>query len=76
MKILSVAYWPKDKVNLFDPQNRSTDSHHSEDYAKAICERLWRDGFGGDRQIFPIKVAVEVDGVETWSFNGFRKNKN
>lgn len=34
----------------------STDTHATEDYAKIVCSRLQREGFGGQRKVFPLLV--------------------
>lgn len=62
----SKAWWPH-TVDLLSNDNSSEDTHHDPDFAAAICRRLQREGFGGGRKIFPIRVAViEVyeDGTE------------
>ena len=55
----SVAIWPKPAVNLMSADNSSTDKHHSEEAAHAVCRFLRREGFGGDRKIFPLETRVE-----------------
>lgn len=37
----------------------STDTHETEDQARAVCEILQRDGFGGLGKIFPKRTWVE-----------------
>lgn len=62
----SKAWWPH-TVDLISLDNSSEDTHDDPEFAAAICRRLRREGFGGDRKIFPIRVAVvEVyaDGTE------------
>lgn len=55
----SVAVWPKPAVNLMSHDNSSTDTHHSEEAARAVCGMLRRNGFGGDGKIFPLETRVE-----------------
>ena len=57
-KYTSNAEWP-DTVRLGCTPNVSTDTHDSKEFAEAVCRRLEREGFGGERKIFPIRVWVE-----------------
>lgn len=50
-KYRSVAEWPH--------CGKTTDSHYSEESAEAVCRLLQREGYGGDRKIFPIKTYTE-----------------
>lgn len=59
MKFLSVARWPAGEVSLGDPRNESRDTHDTREQAQAICDRLRREGFGGDGKIFPLETRVE-----------------
>jgi hypothetical protein len=64
MKIKSILVWPRE-INLGWAdccENKSTDTHHSESAAKAVCQALIREGFGCNRQQFPTEARVEVDG--------------
>jgi len=56
----SIAVWPKPAVNLMSEDNSSTDNHHSKEAAEAVCRFLRREGFGGDRKIFPLETRVEA----------------
>ena len=65
MNIKSILVWPR-SVNLGwsdCSENKSEDTHHSASAARSICRTLMRDGFGCNRQIFPVEARVEVDGV-------------
>lgn len=55
----SVAKWPHPEVTLGNADNTSEDTHGTRGAAEAVCERLERFGFGGDRQIFPLETRVE-----------------
>lgn len=58
----SNALWPAGVYPGMYGNNISSDIHHSEDYAKAICESLERHGFSGQHEQFPI--ATWVSGVQ------------
>lgn len=72
MKIQSVLVWPKHSDGgpclgwSEDCENSSEDTHHSPSAAKSVCETLIFEGFGCDRQIFPIEARVEIDGKAVW----------
>lgn len=55
----SVAAWPRGEVNLGDPNNESEDTHGSYRDARAVCDLLEINGFGGNGQIFPLSTRVE-----------------
>ncbi len=57
-KYKSFAQWPAGTLGGYD-NDVSSDEHYTEDEADNICLRLLYEGFGGDRQIFPIKTWVE-----------------
>lgn len=52
----SVAVWPDE---LHVPNDISEDEHDTEDQAKGVCQLLEKEGFGGERKVFPIKTYVE-----------------
>jgi len=54
----SVAKWPQ-SVNLANSENISDDSHATLTSARIICDKLRKNGFGGDGKIFPIETWVE-----------------
>jgi len=54
----SNAEWP-DCVNLGKTPNVSTDEHDNAAQAQSVCDRLEREGLGGEHQIFPIRTWVE-----------------
>ena len=47
----SMATWPH-------PLGISTDRHKTKSQAEAVCEKLKKDGFGGNGKIFPITTHV------------------
>ena len=56
---ISHAQWPTDgAISLANTDNTSTDRHHSEESAICVCNRLVRDGFGGDGIEFPVRTWV------------------
>lgn len=61
----SVAKWPDGVgINLGNTSNTSEDIHGDRASAQAVCDMLVRNGFGGDRQIFPVWVQVSEEKVE------------
>ena len=54
----SHARWAEGVYTSAKGDTISTDDHHSEAAAHAVCLRLQRDGFGGDGQFFPIETWV------------------
>jgi hypothetical protein len=52
----SHALWADDVYSDCYGEHVSTDNHHSESEAVAVCKRLESEGFGGDGQYFPIKT--------------------
>ena len=60
----SILVWPKE-VSLGwheSAENKSEDSHGTATGAKAVCRTLIWEGFGCDREIFPIEARVECNG--------------
>lgn len=55
----SCAKWPEGTL-CYDASQITTDENGDESFAEAICFRLRRDGFGGDREIFPERTWVEL----------------
>jgi hypothetical protein len=55
----SIAVWPKPAVNLMSADNSSTDTHGTQEAARAMCLMLRRNGCGGDGKIFPLETRVE-----------------
>ena len=55
----SNAEWPKGTC----PGDQSIDFHDKRAQAQAICKRLEAEGFGGDRQVFPVRTWTEPQGV-------------
>lgn len=62
--------WPKEVCLGWHEsvENKSEDTHYSEEAAQSVCMRLILEGFGCNRQIFPIDARVEVDGVVVWDW--------
>ena len=56
----SIAVWP-DTINVGNVvgKNESDDTHDSEEAAQAVCDLLEREGFGGNRETFPVSTRVE-----------------
>ena len=57
-KYQSNAQWPLDVYRGMDGTGISTDTHRTHAGAQAVCDGLRRDGFGGERKHFPIRVWV------------------
>jgi hypothetical protein len=61
VKCKSHAQWPKGTIGLdggINGNDQSEDTHESREAAEAVCNLLHRNGFGGDRQIFPLRTWV------------------
>ena len=54
----SFAEWPKGQTCLGD-RNITSDNHESQDQARAVCHRLERDGWAGEREVFPVRTWIE-----------------
>ena len=54
----SIAVWPPE-VKCGNANNESSDTHRTEEQARAVCRGLQRDGYGGAGKIFPISTRVE-----------------
>ena len=54
----SVAKWPYPEVNLMNGDNCSIDRHETKEQALAVIRSLKKDGFGGERELFPIEVHI------------------
>jgi len=55
----SNALWPDTvSVSRWKDCNVSTDKHQTYLQAQAVCSALEREGFGGQRKVFPIKTWV------------------
>lgn len=54
MKFKSHATWPPETG-----VTHSDDNHPTAEHAQAVCDRLVKEGFGGDGMVFPIKTWVE-----------------
>ena len=62
---ISHARWPADVYTGIDGTSISKDKHGTPEEAHAVCERLKRDGFGGEGKHFPISTWVlEVEASE------------
>lgn len=57
-KYQSNAQWPLDVYRGMDGNGISTDTHRTKADAQAVCDILRREGFGGERKNFPIRVWV------------------
>lgn len=58
MKFKSKAQWPA-IVAACHGTSITTGEHETYEEARATCDRLERDGLGGDAKIFPISTWVE-----------------
>lgn len=58
MPYQSNALWPEHVYRGMYGDGISTDLHPSEEAARAVCEGLEREGFGGERKHFPIRTWV------------------
>ena len=54
----SHAQWPLEVYRGMRGDGISTDTHPSPEAAQAVCDGLLRDGFGGEREHFPLRVWV------------------
>jgi len=54
----SNALWPKGVCSTMWGDDISTDTHSTKDAAVSVCFMLERDGFGGQRQHFPLRTWV------------------
>ena len=57
-KFQSNAQWPLDVYRGMRGDGISTDVHETRDGAQAVCDALRREGFGGQREHFPLLVWV------------------
>ena len=57
MKWKSCAIWPQGTVPCLN--DCTEDEHDTKDQAIAVCDMLCRDGFGGDRKMFPLIAAMD-----------------
>lgn len=60
MKCQSNALWPKGVCSSKYGDNISIDTHSTKEQAEGVCEGLKREGFGGQREHFPLKVWVSA----------------
>ncbi|NIB44851.1 hypothetical protein HBA55_35045 [Pseudomaricurvus alkylphenolicus] len=58
MEYQSNALWPRGVCSSPYGDNISTDKHQSEAAADAVCNALKQEGFGGQRQDFPLMTWV------------------
>lgn len=59
MKYTSNAKWPRMDAE-YSNSEMTSDEHDSYEQAKAVCDMLDRDGFGGEGKMFPVKTWVEA----------------
>lgn len=57
MTFTSNAEWPKGTMHCGN--DITTDTHGSMEQAEGVVNLLYRNGFGGDRKIFPIRAWAE-----------------
>ena len=68
----SYALWPEEAKLCCE--NPTKDDHASRQSAEGVCSLLLQNGFGGNRQIFPVKVWVEEFTEEDLENEIFNKN--
>jgi len=68
----SCAEWDSDIYAGMNRRNISIDSHYSRRAARAVCNSLENEGFGGDGILFPLRTWTEGanDPVETFHVIG------
>jgi hypothetical protein len=54
----SWAEWPPGHIIGAEPPNTTHDYHATKEQAEAVCDMLRRDGLGGERCHFPVRVWV------------------
>lgn len=54
----SCAQWPPEVYTDANGNNVTFDDHSNYDRAAAVCDRLKREGFGGEGKHFPIRTWV------------------
>lgn len=60
MRFQSFAKWNPEEVptGALDHHNETTDDHGTEAEAQGVADMLMRDGFGGERRVFPVETGV------------------
>lgn len=59
MTYKSIVTWPADAgLRLGNTANESHDTHPTHEAALAVCYMLQREGFGGERIVFPVNSYV------------------
>ena len=53
----SNAQWPTGTVKYLN--DVTEDTHGSKEEAEGVCRLLRENGFGGNRQVFPVRVWAE-----------------
>lgn len=67
MNFVSCARWPESVYKGIDGTHISTDQHLTFKAAKAVCNLLGKEGFGGEKKDFPISVWVtDEEGHTVW----------
>jgi hypothetical protein len=61
----SCAEWPEGLVSNGQRPNVTEDGHYTKEQADCVCRLLEREGFGGERRIFPVRTWSEPAGEET-----------
>ena len=54
----SNAEWPEGTIRVAQAENKTQDKHHTKAEAKAVYGMLKKDGYGGDGEVFPVRVWV------------------
>lgn len=66
----SNAEWPEGTIS---GSTTSQDIHQTEEAAKAVCDMLEVQGFGGEGKIAPIKTWVARETVEECEAREYRR---
>lgn len=59
MKFTSNCQWPEGTMHCGN--DITTDTHHSMEGARGVVNLLYRNGFGGDRKIFPVAAWAQME---------------
>lgn len=59
MSVISKARWPEGTI--IGGPDVTSDTHETFEQAQAVCLLLKREGFGGERKVFPVATWVEND---------------
>lgn len=72
MKFSSCAQWPAGTATFSNDVTK--DENGTWALANGIAQRLRREGFGGDRKVFPIRTWVEDETGREWPIDPMKTN--